>query len=290
MLSPSTKSNWETIQTYERKIQKIFINAPPYLRDPASCSSSTENLERAVLKLYSSYFLSELCRPVVGCTVDASDPLTACIRAKGLEHLISTINAFVELHTFNPHASRCRMAQQCAIISILLLAVTEDARSTPQFRSLLHNLKTIIKEHTSSENYFNYSTDSSFVSSCTRSTFTSLKDRNLLFSSSPSLDASHITFCQAASIAAGLAGVTFTCSPSSAAFFSGREFVGGPGHRLFFPSAEFLHAYNCSVSRSWWSTSETTVKVNDTVRSFRIQRLEILQHTKKFCYLFPYLV
>jgi hypothetical protein len=152
MLSPYTKSNWETIQAYERKIQKIFIDAPPYLRDPASCFSSTENLERAVLKLYSSYFLSELCWPVVKCTVDVSDPLTARIRAKGLEHLITTVKAFVELHTFNPHASRCRMAQQCAIISILLLAVTEDARSTPQFRSLLHNLKAIIKEHSSAEN------------------------------------------------------------------------------------------------------------------------------------------
>jgi hypothetical protein len=40
------------------------------------------------------------------------------------------------------------------------------------------------------------------------------------------------------------------------------------------------------VSRSWWSASETTVKVNDTVRSFRIQRLEILQHTGSFAIYF----
>jgi hypothetical protein len=155
MLSPSTKSNWETIQAYERKIQTIFVNAPPYLRDPASCFSLTDDLEHVVLELYSSYFLSELCWPVVKCTVDVSDPLTSRIRAKGLEHLITTVKAFVELHTFNPHASRCRMAQKCAIVSILLLAVTEDAKSTPLFRSLLHNLKAIIKEHSSAENYFN---------------------------------------------------------------------------------------------------------------------------------------
>ncbi|KAL4985991.1 hypothetical protein BDW68DRAFT_189184 [Aspergillus falconensis] len=140
MLSPSTKLNCETIQAYDRKVQKILIDAPPYLRDSASCFSSKENLERVVLKLYSSYFLSELCRP-------------------GLEHLITAVKAFVELHTFNPHASRCRMAQQCAIISILLLAVTEDARSTSQFQSLLQNLKTIIKEHASAGNDFHYSTD-----------------------------------------------------------------------------------------------------------------------------------
>ncbi|KAL2783100.1 hypothetical protein BJX66DRAFT_330827 [Aspergillus keveii] len=159
MLSPSTKLNCETIQAYDRKVQKILIDARPYLRDPASCFSSNENLERVVLKLYSSYFLSELCRPVVQGALDISDPLTARIRAKGLEHLITTVKAFVELHTFNPHASRCRMAQQCAIISILLLAVTEDARPTSQFQSLLQNLKTIIKEHASAGNDFHYSTD-----------------------------------------------------------------------------------------------------------------------------------
>ncbi|KAL4861767.1 hypothetical protein BDV12DRAFT_190856 [Aspergillus spectabilis] len=173
-ISGELLSYLEAICRVISSVLEIFIDAPPYLRDPASCSSSTENLERAVLKLYSSYFLSELCRPPA--------------------------KAFVELHTFNPHASRCRMAQQCAIISILLLAVTEDARQTPQFRSLLHSLKTIIKEHASAENYFNYSTDSSLVSSRTRSTFTSLADCNLLFSSLPSLDVAHTTSISSAAL------------------------------------------------------------------------------------------
>ncbi|KAJ0419231.1 hypothetical protein BJY00DRAFT_302340 [Aspergillus carlsbadensis] len=189
--------NWETIQAYKRKVQNIFTNTSPYLRDSASCSSLTKNLEHAILKLYSSYFLLELCRLVFRCTIDASNPLTACIRAKNLEHLITTIKAFVELHTFNPHASRCRMAQQCAIISLLLLAVTEDARSTPQFCS---------------ENYFNHSTDSSLVSSCTRSTFTSLTDRNLLFSNLPSLDVAHTTSVSSAALKSPFA----TTAPAAA--------------------------------------------------------------------------
>jgi hypothetical protein len=40
-------------------------------------------------------------------------------------------------------------------------------------------------------------------------------------------------------------------------------------------SYDSLRSRAVGVSRSWWSNSEITVKVNDTVRSFRIQQLEI---------------
>ncbi|KAL4866035.1 hypothetical protein BDV12DRAFT_173581 [Aspergillus spectabilis] len=181
MLSPHAQMSWKTIQTYKERIQKIIIEARHYLRDPKYCQNSTQHLERAVLKLHSSYFSSELCRPALKSSANTLDPETARMRAECLEHLMTTVEAYVEMHAVSPHASRSWIALQRAISSIFLLAVTEECKSNTQFWILLHKLKDIISERANNKFDYGSSTNhptSTSASAPTTATATSL-DRNI---------------------------------------------------------------------------------------------------------------
>ncbi|RDW92984.1 putative C6 transcription factor [Aspergillus mulundensis] len=150
MLSPHSQLSWENIQNYNHQIQKILVEARPYLRDPKYCITPTEHLERTVLKLHSSYFSSELCRPALKAT-NTRDPQTARMRSECLEHLMTTVDAYVEMHTVSPHAARSWITLQRAISSIFLLAVTEEMKSNAHFWALLRKLKAIISERANAE-------------------------------------------------------------------------------------------------------------------------------------------
>ncbi|KAL4995372.1 hypothetical protein BDV10DRAFT_133751 [Aspergillus recurvatus] len=150
MLSPHAQLSWENIQNYKDQIQKILIEARPYLRNPKYCITPTEHLERTVLKLHSSYFSSELCRPALK-SANVRDPQTARMRAECLDHLMTTVDAYVEMHTVSPHAARSWITLQRAISSIFLLAVTDETKSNPHFWTLLRKLKAIISERVEAE-------------------------------------------------------------------------------------------------------------------------------------------
>ncbi|KAL4794954.1 hypothetical protein BDV19DRAFT_178247 [Aspergillus venezuelensis] len=156
MLSPHSQMSWSTIQGYKDDIQRILIEARPYLRDPKYCYTPTEHLERTVLKLHSSYFSSELCRPALKST-NSRDPETARMRRECLDHLMTTVEAYVEMHAVSSHAARSWITLQRAISSVFLLAVTEESKSNPHFWTLLRKLKAIISERANSE--FDYGPD-----------------------------------------------------------------------------------------------------------------------------------
>ncbi|KAL4929745.1 putative C6 transcription factor [Aspergillus undulatus] len=151
MLSPHSQLSWASIQEYKDHIQRILIQARPYLRDRKYCVTSTEHLERTVLKLHSSYFSSELCRPALKSTPNTRDPETARMRRECLDHLMTTVEAYVEMHAVSSHAARSWITLQRAISSVFLLAVTEESKSNPHFWSLLHKLKAIISERANAE-------------------------------------------------------------------------------------------------------------------------------------------
>ncbi|KAL4918387.1 hypothetical protein BDW62DRAFT_181293 [Aspergillus aurantiobrunneus] len=164
MLSPHSQMSWENIQDYKDQIQKILVQARPYLRDPNYCMTPTQHLERTVLKLHSSYFSSELCRPALKSNANTRDPETARMRADCLDYLMTTVEAYVEMHTVSSHAARSWITLQRAISSIFLLAVTEECKSSPHFWTLLRRLKAIISERANAE--FDYgSTDASATTS-----------------------------------------------------------------------------------------------------------------------------
>ncbi|OOG00042.1 hypothetical protein ASPCADRAFT_203929 [Aspergillus carbonarius ITEM 5010] len=154
MLSPHSQLSYKTIQTYKERIQQIMIEAKPHLRDRKYCLSATEHLERVVLKLHSSYFSSELCRPALKATADISDPALSSMRTDCVSNLMTTVEAYVEMHTVSSHASRSWIALQRAISSIFLLAVTEEVKGISRFWTLLQQLKMIISERANIEGEF----------------------------------------------------------------------------------------------------------------------------------------
>ncbi|KAI9933147.1 hypothetical protein MW887_007618 [Aspergillus wentii] len=151
MLSPHSQMSSKTIQTYKDRIQQIMIEAKPYLRDRKYCVTSTEYLELVVLKLHSSYFSSELCRPALKSSADLNDPTIVSMRADCVSNLMTTVEAYVEMHSVSSHAARSWIALQRAISSIFLLAVVEESKSEPRFWTLLQQLKMIIAERANIE-------------------------------------------------------------------------------------------------------------------------------------------
>ncbi|KAL3472510.1 hypothetical protein BJX99DRAFT_249589 [Aspergillus californicus] len=200
MLSPHSQMNSKTIQSYKDRITKIIREARPYLRDPNYCTTSTERLECAVLKLHSSYFSSELCRPALKSNADLHDPAMARMRADCLDHLMTTVEAYVEMHAVSSHASRSWITLQRAISSIFLLAVMEESKSNPHFWSLLHKLKSIISERANAEFDYGTSTDNPAATS------TAPQDRspsfNTLFSATAATSPAALSSPAAAAVAA----------------------------------------------------------------------------------------
>ncbi|KAL2832754.1 hypothetical protein BJY01DRAFT_253730 [Aspergillus pseudoustus] len=180
MLSPHSQMSWRTIQDFKERIQKVMIQAAPYLRDQNYCTTSTEHLERAVLKLHSSYFLSELCRPALKSSADTHDPATARMRADCLDHLMTTVEAYIDMHAVSSHASRSWIALQRAISSIFLLAVTDECKSNTHFWTLLRKLKAIVYERANAE--FDYGAASSTDPSTVPPASTGTTDRSPSFS------------------------------------------------------------------------------------------------------------
>ncbi|KAJ5795267.1 Transcription factor [Penicillium paradoxum] len=151
MLSPHSQMTLESIQGYKDRIRKIMVEAKPYLRDARNCSNPTEHLERVVLKLHSSYFSSELCRPALKPMADFSDATAANMRGKCVTNLMTTVEAYIEMHNISSHAARSWILLQRAISSAFLLAVIDEAKADPNVWNLLHQLEGIIAQRASTE-------------------------------------------------------------------------------------------------------------------------------------------
>ncbi|PLN85906.1 fungal-specific transcription factor domain protein [Aspergillus taichungensis] len=153
MLSPHSQMSSKSIQAYKERIQQVIAEAQPYLRDREYCMTPTQHLERLVLKLHSSYFSSELCRPALKYPAHPKDPAIAGMRADCVSSLMTTVEAYIEMHSVSSHASRSWITLQRAISSIFLLAVTEESKTDPRFWTLLQQLKLIISERANSEGF-----------------------------------------------------------------------------------------------------------------------------------------
>ncbi|KAJ5563039.1 hypothetical protein N7535_002513 [Penicillium sp. DV-2018c] len=151
MLSPHAQMSLDSIQGYKDRIQKIMIDAKPYLRDARHCSTPTQHLERVVLKLHSSYFASELCRPALKPMADFSEAAVASMREKCVKNLMTTVEAYIEMHNISSHAARSWILLQRAISCAFLLAVIDEAKANPNVWNLLHQLEGIIAQRASAE-------------------------------------------------------------------------------------------------------------------------------------------
>lgn len=167
MLSPHAQMTLESIQGYKDRIRKIMVEAKPHLRDARHCSTPTEHLERVVLKLHSSYFSSELCRPALKPMADYSDAAAASIRGKCVTNLMTTVEAYIEMHNISSHAARSWILLQRAISSAFLLAVIDEAKADPNVWNLLHQLEGIIAIRASTEQAYSSAEGAATVASMT---------------------------------------------------------------------------------------------------------------------------
>ena len=154
MLSPHSQMNLKVIQAYKESIQQILAEAKPHLRDREFCLTPTEHLERVVLRLHASYFLSELCRPAIKGTADVNDPVIKTMRGDCIANLMATVETYIEMHTVSSHASRSWITMQRAVSSAFLLAVIEESKMDTRILSLLRHLEAIIAERAESERAF----------------------------------------------------------------------------------------------------------------------------------------
>lgn len=131
-----------------------MIEAKPSLRSRDYCYSREEHLQRVVLKLYSSYFASELCRSALKSFVDIKDSAMSRMRRDCVSNLVATVEAYIEMYTISTYAARSWITLQRAISSIFLLAVIEEPKSEPSFFNLLQQMKLIVAEQANSGDRF----------------------------------------------------------------------------------------------------------------------------------------
>ncbi|KAL1959395.1 hypothetical protein VTO42DRAFT_2198 [Malbranchea cinnamomea] len=151
MLSPSTQMSFKVIQNYKNQLKEILDDASPYLRDSKFCTSTKENVERLGLKLHSSYIMSELCRPALKPEFDDNDGVAAMLRKDCITALTKTVEAYVELHATDSHATRSWIGLQRSISSAFLLAVIPESKTDPKILGLLRQLETVIADRAAAD-------------------------------------------------------------------------------------------------------------------------------------------
>lgn len=151
MVMPHFHMSLKTIQSYKDRIQQYLLDASPHLRDRQYCQTAVDHLQRLALRVHSSYITSEICRPALKAEADKNDPLLPTLRRDCVDNLISTVENYIELHSFSSHASRSWITLQRAISCAFLLAVIEEGRTEPKVKHLLHELEVIISERAVNE-------------------------------------------------------------------------------------------------------------------------------------------
>lgn len=151
MLSDHSHLRHHEIRDYQQRMHRILAETAPHLRNRDACITLAHHIERCELRLHSSYLISVMCRVSLDPDSHLDPHRRAIIREQCIEHLISTIAAFVELHSINPHSSRSWISLQRTIASAFLLVATTDGQANPQTWSLIDNLESVLADHVSAD-------------------------------------------------------------------------------------------------------------------------------------------
>lgn len=144
MYPDSLHPRFHEIREYVQRIHRILAETTPHLRHREYCQSLSEHIERAELRLHSSYLLSNLCHVSLDPHAHLDKQRRAKIRKDCISGLIDTIDAFVELHEINSHCSRSWISVQRSIASAFLLVANDDS---PQTWELIDRLVMVLTDH-----------------------------------------------------------------------------------------------------------------------------------------------
>lgn len=140
----TSNPGFHDIREYKQRIQRMLAEATPHLRYREQCRSLAEHIERTELRLHSSYLFSVLCRVSLDPHARLDKQRRALIRQDCIGSLMSTIDAFVELHEINSSCSRSWISLQRSIASAFLLVANDESAQTWE---LIDRLEKVLADH-----------------------------------------------------------------------------------------------------------------------------------------------
>ncbi|PCH01101.1 Transcription factor [Penicillium occitanis (nom. inval.)] len=144
-----------TIPAYKVELDKILADAAPHLRSEDHCFTLRDHIQRLTLKLRSSYLVSEICRRSLkqSSTGNGKKALAPHLCQECIDSLLSTIEAFIEIHQIIPHGSRSWIHLHSAISAAFLLSVDEGAQTEPSVWAILEKLENVFSDLTSAASH-----------------------------------------------------------------------------------------------------------------------------------------
>lgn len=144
-----------TIPAYKVELDKILADAAPHLRSEDYCFTLRDHIQRLTLKLRSSYLVSEICRRSLkqSSTGSGKKALAPHLCQECIDSLLSTIEAFIEIHQIIPHGSRSWIHLHSAISAAFLLSVDEGAQNEPSVWAILEKLENVFSDLTSAASH-----------------------------------------------------------------------------------------------------------------------------------------
>ncbi|EEA22080.1 hypothetical protein TMatcc_008494 [Talaromyces marneffei ATCC 18224] len=140
-----------TIPAYKIELDKILADAAPHLRSEDYCFTLRDHIQRLTLKLRSSYLVSEICRRSLkqSSSEGGKKALAPHLCQECIDSLLSTIEAFIEIHQIIPQCSRSWIHLHSAISAAFLLSVDEGAQTEPSVWAILEKLESVLSDLTS---------------------------------------------------------------------------------------------------------------------------------------------
>lgn len=149
-LPHSLRSDPEEIMRRVRTLENIVPRGCEHLQDHSGSRTLQQRLEFYALRLHSSYLLAELCRPAFPCQETEHDQRRWIIRTRGIQSLVATLEAYLELCIFSNVPLRLWSMTQAAISCALVLALLDSENSLESTSSLLGRLVSAFKMNPSS--------------------------------------------------------------------------------------------------------------------------------------------
>ncbi|GLB00060.1 hypothetical protein AtubIFM57143_008760 [Aspergillus tubingensis] len=147
MFTHHSHLRYHEIREYKQRIERIIAEAAPHLKSRERCATLGEHIERTELRLHSSYFISLMCRVSLDPDTPMDEQRREVVREDCLTNLINTIEAFIELHSINSHASRTWISLQRTIASAFLLVANNNDQLHPQTWDLIEKLEAALSDH-----------------------------------------------------------------------------------------------------------------------------------------------
>lgn len=144
-----------TIPAYKVELDKILADAAPHLRSEDYCFTLRDHIQRLTLKLRSSYLVSEICRRSLKQSSIAGGKMALAphLCQECIDSLLSTIEAFIEIHQIIPQGSRSWIHLHSAISAAFLLSVDEGAQTEPGVWAILEKLENVFCDLTSAASH-----------------------------------------------------------------------------------------------------------------------------------------